>query len=58
MKVVVSLETNATQKLIIGTFNDPYYASLLTEAVLRANHENKVYTKLTVELAEADDEQR
>lgn len=58
MKVVVSIETRAYEKLIIGTFTDPYYASLLTESILRTNHNNKEYTKLTVELAEDDDEQR
>lgn len=56
MKVIVSIETRAYEKLIIGTFTDPYYASLLTESILRTNHNNKEYTKLTVELAEEDNE--
>lgn len=58
MKIIVSLETKAFEKLIIGTFNDPYFASLLAESVLRARHEEKVYTKVMLELAEDDDEQR
>ena len=55
MKIIVSLETKAFEKLIIGTFNDPYFASLLAESVLRARHEEKVYTKVMIELAEEEE---
>ena len=58
MKIIVSLETKAFEKLILGTFKDPYYASLLAESVLRAKNEEKAYTKVIIELAEDDDEQR
>ena len=54
MQIIVSMET-ATDKIKLGVFEDPLYASLFIRVVANENLLNKNYIKLITEVSEKED---